>query len=112
MIHGEWVSGVITAGATLSAEADLGRVYEQVMIYVPTLGTCQVSFQISRVSGSGFANLFVTDPADGSNNLIITDLTAGDFYWIAPIGGFRYIKAQVSAAQSADVTFIFQGVRS
>lgn len=116
MIQGSWLNAVVTiaTSTTLSAEVDLGRQYETLLITMPTLGTgaTAVSFQGARLSGGTFQDLYTTDPEDGNNHQVISaTFTTAVFGWVVPIGGFRYIKVKCSGAQAANRTFRVCGVR-
>ena len=113
MIHGSWVTGTIADEGTLSGEIDLGREYDTVIIEIPTIDTAQITIRGAEYSGATYYDLYITDPADGGNNKLISASGTGGLTWIAPIGGYRYLKLFSSATQStAAVTFSLQGVRS
>lgn len=113
MITGSWVTGTIADEGTLSGEIDLGRSYEKVIIEIPTIDTAQITIRGAEISGGTYYDLHVTDPADGGNNKLISASGTGGITWVAPIGGFRYLKLFSSATQStAAVTFNLCGVRS
>ena len=115
MISGTWTDAVIdySEDDDLTDEVDLGREYESLQVYVPTLeSSTQVSFKVSEKSGGTFADLYVTDVADGGNNKVISAASSGGYYWTIPIGGFEFIKVATSKAQTADRTFRVCGTRS
>ena len=116
MICGNWMDAVITVATstTLSAEVDLGRQYETLLITMPILGTSATAVSIMgcRKSGGTFQDLYTTDPATGANvQLISATFTTSTFGWIVPIGGMQYIKIKCSGAQAANRTFRVCGVR-
>ncbi len=115
MIHGEWKTVTIGATpATTSAEVDLGRPYETLLVVCPALTTsATVAIQGAKNTGGTFQNIHLTNPAAGTNLQVITAaFTTANFTWIAPIGGIQYIKLVLSAAQAAEKTFYVMGVRS
>ena len=113
MISGTWTTATVAKSGTTSSEVDLGREYENLQVYIPTIDTAQVNIQVSEKSGGTFADLYATDLTDGSNSKLITASGTGGFHWTVPIGGFQYIKIKCSAAQStAARTFRVCGTRS
>ena len=114
MIIGSWKNATITISSDndLTPEVDLGRPYETMLIVVPTIDSAQITIMVAEKSGGTFQELYVTDPADGGDNKVISALGTGGFTWVVPIGGFQYIKIKTSAAQTADRTFRVCGVRS
>jgi len=113
MIHGEWKDATIAKDGTTSSEVDLGRQYETVLVVIPTIDTAQVTIQVAEKSGGTFQEVYVSDPADGGDNKLISASGTGGTTWVVPIGGFQYIKVKASAAQStAARTFRVCGVRS
>jgi len=114
MIHGAWVTGTIaTGGGTLSGIIDLGRPYDTVIIEIPTIDTASITIRGAEAAGSSFYDLYITDPADGGNNKLISASGTGGITWVAPIGGFQYLKLFASGAQTTGTrTFYLCGVRS
>jgi len=115
MITGQWKTVTIGATpATTSAEVDLGRQYETVMVVCPALTTsATVAIQGAVATGGTFQNIHLTDPITGDNLQVISAaFTTANFTWIAPIGAIQYIKLVLSAAQAAEKTFYVCGVRS
>lgn len=111
MIHGAWVSCAMDG--TTSAECDLGRVYEKVMVQLPTLaqtGTNTVTVQGGKYSGDTFKNVYTYIPSTGAVVVMQVANTAGGFMAVFPIGGFQFIK--LVCGETQDVTFYCQGVRS
>lgn len=114
MIHGDWKTATIGATpAVTSAEVDLGRPYEKLIIVCPALTTsATVSFTVAEKTGGDFQNLYMTDPATGNNIQVISGaFTSANFTWVVPIGGFQFIKVVISAAQAASKAFRVMGVR-
>ena len=115
MLQTGWKDAVITItdDAVLSAEVDLGMVCDGLLIIIPELDdTTQVSIQVSDVSGGTFQDLYITDPADGGDNILISAVSTGETTWILPFGGFQFIKIKVDNDQEADRTFKVCGTRS
>ncbi len=120
MTNGEWKTATIPKyvasplePGTLSAEVDLGRAYETLLVVIPTIDSAQVNILSAEKTGGTFQNVCVTKLADGSNKKVITTPAGtGAFTWIVPIGGAEFIKVQTSAAQtSAARAFRVCGVR-
>ncbi len=115
MIHGQWKTVTIAqTPATTSAEVDLGRQYERVIVVCPALTTsATVAIQGAMATGGTFQNIHTTDPATGNNKQVITAaFTSANFTWVAPIGGIQFIELVLSAAQAAAKTFYVCGIRS
>lgn len=114
MLHTEWKDAVITYATVddLTAEVDLERVCDGLLIIVPTIDTAQLTIYVSDETGGTFQILHITDPADGGDNDVISASGTGGFTWVVPLGGFQYIKIKTSAAQTADRTFKVCGTRS
>lgn len=113
MIHGQWLDAIIADEGTVSAEVDLGRQYETMLVIIPTIDTAQVTFQVAEKTGGTFQALHITDTVAGDNNEVKSASGTGAFTWVVPIGGFQFIKVKSSATQStAAVTFRVCGIRS
>lgn len=116
MLPGQWKDGLIDidVDANLTAEIDLGRQYETALIVVPTRTvSSQVSLEVAEKTGGTFQDLHDCDRADGSSHQIISAAGTAAFTWIAPLGGFQYVKIKLSADQTgSDQTFRICGVRS
>jgi len=110
LIHGEWIEFDITGTGKTSDECNLGRVYETVVILLPTIDEGTITVQGARETGVGYANLYTYNPAGGVVQMITGDTTGG-YFCIFPIGGYQYIKL-VSSVDQTDETFYAMGVRS
>jgi len=103
-VYGEWQDATIAKDGTKSSAVDLGRSYEWLQIVIPTIDSANVSFEVSETLAGTYQNL-------GSGSQVITAGT-GAFTTVATIGGFQYIKVEVSAAQTtAARTFRVRGSR-
>lgn len=112
MIPGEWKTATIAKNGTLSAEVDLGRPYQRLMVVIPTIDEASVNVKVAEKSGGTFQDLYLTSLTDGDDDKVITTASVGGTTWVAPLGGFQFIKIQVSAAQTtAAVEFRVCGVR-
>lgn len=113
MIHGSWIDAVVASGQTTSSEVDLVRPYETLLVVIPTLdSTTQVTIEVAEKTSGTFQEVYATDPADGGDNKLITAATSGGTTWVAPIGGFQFIKIKCDNSQSVERTFRVCGVRS
>jgi hypothetical protein len=114
MIIGEWKTATIAKDGTLSAEVDLGRSYETLLVVIPEIDSAVVNILGAEKTSGTFQNICVTDQADGSNSKVITTPAGtGEFTWVVPIGGVQFIKVQTDAAQTtAERDFRVCGVRS
>ena len=111
-MYGTFKDCVIAISGQLSAEVDLGRQYDEMLIVMPTITQAAISVQVAEKSGDTAQSLYVTDPASGNNKQIISSLTTGALTWIVPIGGARYIKLYSSVTQAAEETFRVCGRRN
>lgn len=98
-VYGEWQDATMTT--TESGAVDLGRDYEWVQIYIPTIDTANISFKVAENAAATYRTL-------GSGSQVITAGT-GLFTTVATIGGFRYIK--VISSETQNVTFRVRGSR-
>lgn len=100
-VYGEWQDATMTGQTSIAV--DLGRDYEWVQIYIPTLTLSgNISFTVAENDAATYYTL-------GSGSQVIT-AGAGGFTTVATIGGFRYIKIYASTSQTA-VTFRVRGSR-
>jgi len=110
MIKSDWKSCVLAKDGQTSAECNLGQPYRVIIIEVPTVDTATLTIKTARASGGTFRDLYLTDPADGGNNKIISASGTGGFIWVVEAGAIQYIKIYASAAQTtAAVTFYIRG---
>lgn len=106
-----WMDCTIAISGTVSAEVDLGDLYDELVILVPTIDSAQLTIQGAENSGGTFYDIYTTDPADGGNNKLISASGTHLLCWIIPIAGFEFIKITASAAQTtAAVTMRIRGV--
>ena len=112
MITGQWEVATIAFNGTTSTAVDLGREYEKLLIYLPVLTSATIKIQAAEILASTYADIYTTDKASGNQKQVITTATTGQFMWIAPIGGFRYVKIVSSVAQGAESAIRVCGVRS
>ena len=109
--YSRWMDCTIAVSGTISGEVDLGDNYSELVIIVPTIDTAQLTIQGSEESAGTFYDIYVTDPADGGDNKLISASGTGVICWIVPIGGFQFIKITASASQtSGAVTLRVRGV--
>jgi len=103
MLPGPLRDAVITKATspTVSAAVDLGAIYHYLQIYIPTIVTGDVSFQVS------FDN--VTFKTLGTGSAII-ECGTGNLITVVELGGFKYIKVVTAGTQTATtVTFKVRG---
>ena len=103
MIEGQWLDCTITiaTSTTVSAAVDLGKTYEKMMVYIPTITSATLSCYVSETLGGTYKAL---------NDSTVAG--TGDYHDIWNIGGHRFIKIVSSAVQAANRTFRVRGVRS
>ena len=111
MIIGQWKAATIALSGTTSDAVDVGREYEKLLIYLPVLTSATIKIQAAEILASTYADIYTTDKASGNQKQVITTATTGEFMWIAPIGGFKYIKIVSSVAQGAERAIRICGIR-
>jgi len=112
MIQGTWQDATIEINGTESAEVNLGRAYDTLLIVIPTIDSAQISLQVAEKAGGTFQDLYITNTS-GDDNQPITTAGTGGITWSVPIGGFQFIKIKASVAQSGGArTFRVCGIRS
>jgi len=92
---------VIDNGETVSAVADLGSPYKNLIVRIPDMttaitATVQVSFD-----NVTFANLYVLDETDGS---VAAITLAESSTCVLNVGGIRYVKFTANAGVGAEAT--------
>jgi len=117
LIHGEWKTALIdiNVDANLTAEVDLGRPYEKLLLICPALSvSATVGIQVAEKSGGTFYALHKSQTNGATTLWATTAYTTGVFATVCEcLGGFQFIKIALSADQTgANVTFRVCGVRS
>ena len=102
MITGQWLDALIdiNVDANLTAEVDLGRPYETMLVHIPALTSCNLICYVAEKTGGTFYSLGTM--AAGGGNLADT--------W--EIGGHQFVKIGTSVGQNSNRTFRICGVRS
>ncbi len=110
---GNWKTALfdISESATLTAEVDLGDVFDTLLIRIPTIDSASISVKVAEASGGTFNDLYMTIPTSGANIQVKTDKATTAHIIQMPLGGFQFIKLLASDAQAADRTFNVCGVR-
>ena len=105
MITGQWLDALIdiNVDADLTAEVDLGRPYETMLVHIPALTSCNLTCYVAEKTGGTFYAL-------GKD--ITVAAGTGSFADVWDIGGHQFIKIGTSVAQEANRTFRVCGVRS
>ena len=105
MIHGEWKTALIdiSVDADLTAEVDLGRPYETMLVHIPALTSCNLTCYVAEKTGGTFYAL-------GKD--ITVAAGTGNFADVWEIGGYQFVKIGTSVAQTANRSFKICGVRS
>ena len=105
MITGVPTNAVITIATDddLTAAANLGRPFETLLVYIPTLTSSDLTVYVSETLAGTYTAL-------GSS--VVVAAGTGGYVDIWDIGGFQYLKIGTSAAQAANRTFVVRGVRS
>jgi len=102
MIIGEFKNATITIATDndLTAEVDLGRPYETLLVHIPALTSCNLICYVAEKTGGTFYPLGTMAAGEG---------TLADTW---EIGGHQFVKIGTSVGQSSDRTFRICGVRS
>ena len=105
MIHGQWLDALIdiNVDADLTAEVDLGRPYETMLVHIPALTSCNLTCYVAEKTGGTFYAL-------GKDVTVAAG--TGSFADIWDIGGHQFVKIGTSVAQTANRSFKICGVRS
>ena len=116
MLQGTWKTALldISVDDDLTSEVDLDRAWETLLIVAPTRTvSSQITIEVSEKTGGTFQDVYITDPADGGDNKVISAAGTAAFSWVVPLGGFQFIKIKLSASQTgADQTYRVCGIRS
>ena len=105
MITGQWLDALIdiSVDADLTAEVDLGRPYETMLVHIPALTSADLTCYVAEKTAGDFYALGKT---------VTVAAGTGSFADIWDIGGHQFIKIGTSVAQEANRTFRVCGVRS
>ena len=105
MIHRQWLDALIdiSVDADLTAEVDLGRPYETMLVHIPALTSCNLICYVAEKTGGTFYAL---------RKDITVAAGTGNFADIWEIGGHQFVKIGTSVAQTANRSFKICGVRS
>ena len=121
MIVGEWKTALIDIDVDddLSAEVNLGRPFEKLLIICPALTvSATVSIKVAEKTGGTFYDLHywgrTKDETIATQKWVTTAYTTGVFATVCEcLGGYQFIKVSLSASQTgSDVSFRVCGVRS
>ena len=117
MLVGSWLDAVIdiSEDADLTAEVDLGRPYEKLLLICPALAvSATVGIQVAEKSGGTFYALHKSQTNGATTVWATTAYTTGVMATVCEcLGGFQFIKIALSANQTgSDITFRVCGVRS
>ncbi len=116
---GSWKVATIAAydagppevAGVLSAEVDLGDVFDALIIRIPTITAASISVKVAEASGGTFNDLYMTIPTTGGNIQVLTSSATTAHILQLPLGGFQFIKLLSSEAQVEARTFSVCGVR-
>ena len=104
MIEGSWLSATITylTDADLTAEVDLGRRYETLEVFIPTLDSTTLILHAAEKTGGTYYPV--------GNSVSIAATTGGyKDTWI--MGAVQFIKIETGTDQTENRTFRVSGVR-
>jgi len=96
-------TATIAASGTTSDEVDLQENCDYARIIIPTIDSATVKLTVCGTSGGTFVNL---------GNSVTTATTTGNYATMFKVGGYRYVKVVVSAAQTTGaVAFKLMGMK-
>ncbi len=113
MKQGNWKTALfdISESTTLTAEVDLGDVFDTLLIRIPTITAASISVKVAEASGGTFQDLYMTIPTTGAPIQVKTSSATTAHILQLPLGGFQYIKLLSSAEQGEDRSCSVCGVR-
>ncbi len=90
---------------------DLGGVFENVLVYIPTITSATVTLCLQRDSGITTVPLplYILDTNATGNFLSATTAATTTMAILFKVGGVQYFRVKCGANQSADVTFYCVG---
>ena len=105
MIIGEFKNATITIATDndLTAEVDLGRPYETMLVHIPELTSADLTCYVAEKTAGDFYALGKT---------VTVAAGTGSFADVWDISGHQFIKIGTSVAQGANRTFRVCGIRS
>ena len=105
MVIGQWLDALIdiSVDANLTAEVDLGRPYETMLVHIPALTSADLTCYVAEKTGGTFYAL-------GKDVTVAAG--TGSFADIWDIGGHQFVKIGTSVAQTANRNFKICGVKS
>jgi hypothetical protein len=102
-LYGEWKAATIEEDGTSSAEVDLGREYDYLLIQIPTLVSCTVKLQVAEKTGGTFYDL---------GDDVTTTAGTHNYADIFPLYGYQFIKVVASETQTgSDKEIRVRGMR-
>jgi hypothetical protein len=129
MIESEWKSVLLDydRSATeftgddvdqFSALCDLGKAYDSVTIFVPTIDSSTIGIWVQRVASTAtvpvawhHGQVTGETPAFGTAAFATTAST-GSYVINIPLPGIQYLRIRCNSNQTADRTFLVRGIRS
>lgn len=101
--YGEWKAATITTALkTTSAEVDLGRDYDFLEIWIPTIQSGTIKIQVAELTGDTCYDL-----GDG----ITTAAGTHNYFDVFKLGGYQFIKVVCSTEQTTQRLIRVRGMR-
>ena len=100
----------IDVDAKVSAEVDLGNIYQKLVVLIPTLTGGTVTIHVSNTPGGTYYPIYhlKANTGDATQN---TTSAATSHMVVFDIGGAQYIKVVCGTTQTTtDKTFLVKGV--
>jgi len=111
---GPWKDALvdISADDDLSLEVDLGALFEELLVLVPTITSSTVGVNVSEAASGTYYPLYILD--DDATGDFLSASTAGTATkaLLFRIGGVQFIKITCGSGQAADRTFRVRGLNA
>ena len=95
-LYGEWKAATILEDTVTSAEVDLGREYDYLLIQIPTLVSCTIKIQVAEKTGGYPTAGDFYDLGDD----VTTTTGEHNYADIFPLYGYQFIKVVASIGQT------------
>lgn len=85
----------------VSKEVNLGQGFEFLQVIIPALDTCTINLQVSEDANRQYQSF-----GEGQN----TGETSGEYSTVFLLGGYQYVRLELSVAQATDRIFKVRGM--
>ena len=102
-LYGDWKAATITTAlGTTSAAVDLGRDYDFLEIFIPTIQAGTIKIQVAEKVASTYYDL-----GDG----VTTASGTHNYHDVFKLGGYQFIKVVCSTTQTTERLIRVRGMR-